>query len=148
MNNYIEKHIALAEKNKDYNELLENHSHTELYFEMIHFMALAFPNWNSNYGIGEIAPEFILTSIQNLDFVEDFNEGNTFENLKAIYFELVDNYPKSKSWYQSHVSEKIYNKFNEAFPDESELDELSKTDYDKLYNEFSKNEMSKILYEF
>lgn len=148
MNQLISNYIDHQEKNRDYIQLIEEYSNTEMYNEIIHFMNWFYPEWNSNYGIGEIAPEFILTAIQNLDFLGNFNEENTFENLKAVYLELADSYPKSKDWYQSNISERIYNKFNEAYPDESELDELSQTEYDELYNEFSKNEMNKILYKF
>lgn len=148
MNNNIDEYIDFTDKNCDYIDLLENYSRTEIYFEIVHFMNWFYPEWNSNYGIGEVSAEFILTAIQNLEFLENFNKKTTFKNLKAIYLELAHSYSESKAWYQSTISERIYNKFNKTYPDEFDLNELSEIEYEELYNEFSAKEMINTYYKF
>ena len=107
-----------------------------------------YPNWNSNYGIGDYAAEFILTSVENVKSSEIYNSESTFLFLKELYSEILDSYEECKKVYEFSLSERIYQSFMDKYNDVSELDNLSEIKYNQLYNTFSSNEMKKTYYKF
>lgn len=136
------------ETHTDYLELISQYSETELYKEIIHCMNLLFPEWNSNYGIGCISSEFVLTTIQNLEYIEDFTDINRREQLKTIYQELTISYKDSKLYYQSIIKDAIDQKFKNTFTDVVDLEELCDLEYNNRYNGFVEKEMTKVFYKF
>ena len=148
MDKLISDYIDHQEKNRDYIQLIEEYSNTEIYKETIHFMNWFYPEWNSNYGIGQYAAEFILTTIENVKSSEVYNSDSTFLFLKELYSEIVDGYKECKKVCKFSLSERIYQNFIEKHNDESELNNLSELKYNQLYNEFSASEMKKTCYTF
>lgn len=141
------------DQHQDYITLMEEYSHLEIYKETIHFMDIAFPNWTTNRGIGFWAAEFVLTSIQNLEHLYNETNSSSFETLKELYLNLVDDYENSKSQFSFAISNKILKDFELEYNvllDENE--QLPKNDfnalYDDIFNSYKIKTLNKITYNF
>jgi len=143
----ITKHIDInSEEFLLYEELTDIYSSSEVYKEIIHFMDLAFPEWNSNYGIGKWAPEFINSTIESLDFLPEFSKDTSLNNLTAIYAELIDSYHSYKESYQKTLSIIIDHEFNLDY--ELEFINLEDDEITQLFNDFKTNKMKLIYFQF
>ncbi|MCF8715528.1 hypothetical protein JM658_11895 [Joostella atrarenae] len=131
----IQDYIDYNEEHNDYFVLINEYSEAVLYKEIIHFMNIAFPEWNSNAGIGSWAAEFVLTAIQNLEYTEE-KEYTLLKTLKEMYVTLADDYNSFKEKYQFIILDDILKQFNieyGEFLDEHE--NLSEKDFEALYEE-------------
>jgi len=134
MRNITEQIDVNSEEFLLYKELTDIYSSSEIYKEIIHFMDLAFPEWNSNYGIGKWAPEFINATIESLDFLPEFAKDTSLNNLIALYGELTDSYQSYKESYQKTLSIIINNEFNLKY--ELEFMNLENDEITRLFNNF------------
>lgn len=149
----IEDYHNHLEQHEDYIFLMGNYSHTEIYKEIIHFMDIAFPEWTSNNGIGFWAAEFVLSAIQNLEHLYGESNFSTFEVLKQLYLNLVDDYESFKSEFYFVIKDAIINNFEIEYNDLlDENEHLPENDfrafYDALYNPYKVKVLNKITYNF
>ncbi|WP_417443274.1 hypothetical protein [Joostella sp.] len=148
----IQDYIDFREEHHDYYILINEYTETELYKEINHFMNLAFPEWNSNAGIGSWAAEFVLTAIQNLEHTEE-KEYSQLETLKEMYVGLAEDYNSFKEKYQSIILDDILKQFNiehgEFLDEHGHLSEKDfDTLYEELFNKFKSSYLSEKLYCF
>lgn len=151
--NHIEDFIDDRINHEDYYTLIEEYANTEIYNEIIHFMYLAFPDWNTNKGIGSWAAEFVLTSIRNLEYVHENEQTSYSDKLKDIYISLVDSYDDCKSMYQLSQTTRIVDVFENEYEGEIEsISPIQKESYDlewdKLYEAFKKEYLTHTAYDF
>ena len=146
----FEEFISNRETHQEYYLLMEEYANTELYKEIIHFMYLAFPKWNTNKGIGNLAAEFVLDTIYNFEYLIDETEKISAENLKNIYLSLGNNYKIFKSTFDISQITGIIDVFEQEY--ESELEEI---DFDQnnsvwkiLFENFKKEYLLQTTYNF
>lgn len=134
----------------EYNNLINEHSESELFIETIHFMNLSFPEWKTNRGIGFSAVEFILHCIDYLSLcpLEKRDNELNYNSLKTLYLSVAEDYKRFKKEYQYIFSTFALEKFHDEY--ESELDDEYLTDYryNDLYNAFLNQELEKVTYDF
>lgn len=135
---------------EEYHELMENHSETELFKEIIHFMDISFPEWKTNKGLGFTSVEFIKYCI---DFLSLCNLGRNdqvlnLKSLKTIYLSLAEDYERFRLEYQFIFSSFVLNKFTIEYEDEIEDEYLTDFRYNCLYEFFFNQELGKVVYDF
>jgi hypothetical protein len=79
-----------------FNKLMAEHSGTELFKEIIHFMDISFPEWKTNRGIGFSAAEFILHCIEFLSQcnLEKREDEFSCESMKTLYLSVAEDYQR------------------------------------------------------
>jgi len=128
------------DEHQDYITLMREYSSNEIFEEIIHFMDLAFPEWTSNRGIGNWSAEFVLTNIQNLEFLYDEIENNSSEVLKNIYLSLVYDYKRTQVEYGLMLKSRILNSFSLKHEELLFKNEhLPAIDFNVLYDELYSN---------
>lgn len=143
LNRFIQDYIDYQNKHEDYILLQNEYFDTEIFKEIVHFMDMAFPEWKSNKGIGFYAPEFVLTTIQNCDYLI---EAETL-NLNLLYAELVLEYPKSKASYELSFEEYFDNYFFAKLEDDS-FEATSHQQQEEVYRNYFERVITYIPYDF
>lgn len=133
-----------------YETLMEEHSDTELFKELIHFMDISFPEWKTNKGLGTTATEFISDCIEFFSqcTLENRDDLLNKESLTQIYFSVAEDYERYKIQYQSIFLENILEKFAVEFERELEDEYLTDYRYNDLYDNFFNEELEKETYNF
>lgn len=133
-----------------YKTLMEEHSDTELFKELIHFMDISFPEWKMNRGLGTTATEFICDSIDFLSQcnLEKRDDQLNKQSLTQIYLSVTEDYERYKMQYQSLFFEKSLEKFEIEFEQELEDEYLTDFRYNDLYDTFFNQELKKVTYDF
>ena len=133
-----------------YKTLMEEHSDTELFKELIHFMEIAFPEWKTNKGLGTTATEFISDSINFLSQcnLEKRDDQLNKQSLTQIYLSLAEDYERYKIQYQSIFFENTLEKFATEFEEELEDEFLTDFRYNDLYDNFFNQELMKVVHDF
>lgn len=128
-------YTSLMEEQLPYHAIKNEYSGTFLLEEALLFMDSAFPEWKTNSGVGSWAAEFMYTSLEKLaNLQDDETEHSSFEIIKEIYDELVDNYQRMKGSYRYAINDSIVRDFeiaNEDFDYNNE--HLSIENYIALY---------------
>lgn len=129
---------------------MNEHSETELFKEIIHFMDISFPEWKTNKGLGTTSREFISDCI---DFLRQCNLEKpdgllNKESLTQIYLSVSEDYERYKMQYQSIFFENTLEKFEIEFEQELEDEYLTDYRYNHLYNSFFNQELKKVIYDF
>lgn len=143
LNTFIENYIDYQNKHEDYILLQNEYFNTEIFEEIIHFMDMAFPEWKTNKGIGMYAPEFVLTTIYNCDYL---TEAETLD-LNLLYAELVLEYPKSKAQYK-HSFEDYFDNYFFNMLEEDSLDTISNQEQEELYRNYFEKFLAYAPYDF
>ena len=141
------------DQHESYVGLMEEYSHTEIFKEIINFLNKKFPKWSSNHFLGSYAAEFIETTIQNLEYLQDRKEYTKLEMLTTIQEEITSRFIDTQYNYQSIFSEQLIINFESVFEEEladnRHLPYQEYSDYyDNLFNSFEKKERDKIIYNF
>ncbi|WP_433832552.1 hypothetical protein [Flavobacterium anhuiense] len=133
-----------------YKTLMEEHSDTELFKELIHFMDISFPEWKSNKGLGTTAIEFISDSINFLSQcnLEKRDDQLNKQSLTQIYLSVAEDYERYKMQYQSIFFTNTLEKFTAEFEEELEDEYLTDFRYNDLYDTFFNQELEKKTYDF
>lgn len=133
-----------------YKTLMYEHSDTELFKELIHFMDISFPEWKTNKGLGTTATEFISNSIDFLSQcnLEKRDDQLNKQSLIQIYLSVAEDYERYKMQYQSIFFENTLEKFTAEFEEELEDEYLTDYRYNDLYDSFFKYELQKVTYDF
>lgn len=133
-----------------YKTLMEEHSDTELFKELIHFMDISFPEWKTNKGLGTTATEFISDSINFLSQcnLEKRDDQLNKQSLTQIYLSLAEDYERYKIQYQSIFFENTLEKFATEFEEELEDEFLTDFRYNDLYDNFFNQELMKVVHDF
>ncbi|MBF4517837.1 hypothetical protein IRZ71_15840 [Flavobacterium sp. ANB] len=133
-----------------YKILMEQHSNTELFKEIIHFMDISFPEWKTNKGLGTTATEFISDCIDFLSQcnLEKRNDQLNIQSLTQIYLSVAEDYERYKMQYQSIFLENTLEKFEVEFEKELEDEYLTDFRYNDLYDTFLNQELEKVIYDF
>lgn len=133
-----------------YFNLMNTHSETELFKEIIHFMNMSFPDWRTNRGIGFTAVEFVSHSIEFLSLcnLEKKDDELTRESFKTLYLSLAEDYDRFKNEYQSIFSSFVLEKFHIEYEDELEDEYLTDVRYNYLYDDFLNKELDKNPFNF
>lgn len=132
----FDEYYDQMETHNEYITLMEEYYETEIYTEIIHFMNIAFPEWNTNQGIGYWSAEFILTSIQNLEQLEVTETYTSKDLLEDYYKSLVEDYNRTKIEFSFSLADSILNNFNiehQIILEENE--NLPKNDFNALYDD-------------
>lgn len=87
-------YVELPFIDEDYRLIQNEYAGTTIYTEVVHFLQLAFPEWNSNKGLGAGAPEFVLQLINNHE--EAFYTKPQREALVSLYIDAADSYERSQ----------------------------------------------------
>lgn len=150
---HFEEFIQNREDHKDYYTLMEEYKGTELFYETLHFMDLAFPEWKSNKGIGTWAGEFVLLIIENNEYLDDREEYTFKEMLTNLYIDLADRYSDMQVEYRFAFDDRIISQFNND--KEFELNEKEHLPfkeysvfYDMLFLEYKNEKLEKVTYNF
>ncbi|MBW2961954.1 hypothetical protein [Mesonia aestuariivivens] len=148
----VEDFMENRDLHEDYYTLMEEYTGTSIYKEIIHFMYLAFPNWTSNRGIGSMAAEFVLSNIENLEYLDE-DAINSKESLETIYLELVKRYHSFKKTFDFSDYTRLNNEFEQEYEEElQDIEHLNIEDSEKardeLYMKFEKEYLSKVTYNF
>lgn len=118
--------------NEDYELIRNEYADTELFKEIIHCLNWLFPNWKTNANLGHGAPEFVLTTIHQIE--DSFNNDRQVNWLKALYDEILDTYTDSKNFYftdfQNQCHQAITNMSDDEFLDFYGKEEESCSDMD------------------
>lgn len=136
------------EQHHDFFVLANEYSGTEIFKEIILFMYEAFPEWTSNRGIGEASAEFVLTAIQNLDYVYDDDDCDydSRQSLETIFLSLPEYYKRTKEWYEMKFKIRVVEDFGREFDEIlSEKEHLPRNDFNAFYDELLSNYESKRL---
>lgn len=141
------------DQHESYVGLMEEYSQTEIFKEIINFLNKKFPKWSSNHFLGSWAAEFVETTIQNLEYLQNRDEHTKLEMLTSIQEEITNRFDDTCINYQSMFSEKLIINFESTF--EEELDDNRHLPYqeysdyyDTLFNVFEKKEKDKVIYNF
>ncbi|MFH6956819.1 hypothetical protein ACHRV1_05380 [Flavobacterium aquidurense] len=134
----------------EYYNLMNEHSETELFKEIIHFMDISFPEWKTNKGLGTSATEFILHCIDFLSQCTLEKRGNEFnsESLAILYLSVAEDYERFKTEYQFIFSALVLEKFTAEFEVDLEDEYLTDYRYNYLYDTFLNEELGKTTYDF
>lgn len=134
----------------EYYNLMNEHSESELFKEIIHFMDISFPEWKTNRGIGFSAVEFIIHSIDFLKHCNLEKRDNALnrESLETLYLSVAEDYDRFKKEYQFIFSSFALEKFHTELEDELEDPHLTDYRYNDLYEKFFNQELGKISYAF
>ncbi|SHM30528.1 hypothetical protein SAMN05444484_10572 [Flavobacterium chilense] len=126
------------------------HSETELFKEIIHFMDISFPEWKTNKGLGTSATEFILHCIDFLSQCTLEKRDNEFnsESLTILYLSLAEDYERFKTEYQFIFLDFVLEKFTNEFDEDLEDEHLTDYRYNDLYENFLNKELEKVTYDF
>ncbi len=140
-------------QHESYIGLMEEYSQTEIFKEIISFLNKTYPKWSSNRFLGSYAAEFVETTIQTLEYLQNSEEITKLEMLKNIHEEIASRFNDTYFNYQSIFSEQLIINFESTFEEElsdnSNLPYQEYSDfYDNLFNAFEKNEMDKVIYNF
>lgn len=129
---------------------MNEHSETELFKEIIHFMDISFPEWKMNKGLGTSATEFILHCIDFLSqcTLEKRDNELNCESLKTLYLSVAEDYERFKTEYQFIFSSLALEKFAIEFEQELEDEYLTDFRYNDLYDTFFNQELKKVTYDF
>jgi hypothetical protein len=133
-----------------YCNLMAEHSETEMFKEIIHFMDISFPEWKTNRGIGFTSAEFVSHC---LDFLSQCTLGKrdhelNLESLKILYLSVAEDYDRFKKEYQFIFSSFALEKFTTEYEDEIEDEYLTDFRYNDLYDNFLNKEFEKVIYDF
>lgn len=159
-----EDYAANRENHESYYAIMEEYLGNSIFIESFRFMNDRYPEWNSNKGIGYWAGEFMLNSIQNLEYITpeeeiDLTSSSVLldeKQITLIHEELINSYERSKKEYYFWFNEKIATMFenqieenieNEIIP-EDYLDTISIEEYNKVYDDFRDKLLSIITYDF
>lgn len=129
---------------------MNEHSETELFKEIIHFMDISFPEWKTNKGLGTSATEFILHCVDFLSqctLGKRANELNS-EALTTLYVNVAEDYERFKTENQFIFSALVLEKFTTQFEDNFEDEYLTNYRYNHLYDTFLNEELGKVTYDF
>ena len=134
----------------EYYNLMNEHSETELFKEIIHFMDISFPEWKTNRGLGTSATEFIFHCIDFLSACTLDKRGDELnkESLITLYLSVAEDYERFKIEYQFICSTVVLEKFTAKFEEELEHEHLTDYRYNDLYNNFLNHEQQKVTYDF
>ncbi|WP_143155047.1 hypothetical protein [Flavobacterium chilense] len=134
----------------EYYNLMYEHSETELFKEIIHFMDISFPEWKTNKGLGTSATEFILHCIDFLSQCTLEKRDNEFnsESLTILYLSLAEDYERFKTEYQFIFLDFVLEKFTNEFDEDLEDEHLTDYRYNDLYENFLNKELEKVTYDF
>ncbi|MDD3721222.1 MAG: hypothetical protein PHW92_01865 [Lutibacter sp.] len=140
-------------QHESYIRLIEEYSHTEIFKEIISFLNINYPKWSSNHFLGSYAVEFVETTIQNLDSLQDKEDHTKLEMIKNIREEIASRFNDTYFNYQLMFSEQLIINFESTFEEElydnRHLPYQEYSDfYDNLFDAFEKNEKDKIIYNF
>ena len=146
-------YVDYMEQHESYSRLMEEYSQTEIFKEIINFLNITYPKWSTNHFLGSWAAEFVETTIQNLESLQDGEEHTKSEILANIQDEITNRFDDTFINYQSIFSEQLIINFESTFDDElydnRHLPYQEYSDfYDNLFNAFEKNEKDKIIYNF
>jgi hypothetical protein len=137
--------LYTEENSNDFMILQMEYSNTELYKEVISFMNVAFPLWNTFEGIGNCAPQFILNTLQNLDYIDELND----KTLALIYEDISSNYIEILKFHQIDKNSRYLNMFTSfCFNNDLDTDEWSDYEYELKFQKYKKHLMSCITYAF
>jgi len=107
---YEEAQDFLDNFHHDYENILHNYISTPLCQEIMHGLDWLFPKWKTNMGLGDNAPEFILTIYYELEHDIYSLPQRTF--LDMLYANLSASYPESQAYNSAQFKElsedKIY----------------------------------------
>ena len=150
---HFEEFLDNREMHMDYYTVMEQYNETELLYEILHFMDLAFPEWKSNKGIGTWAGEFVLSIIENNEYLDDREEYTFKEMLTNLYIELADRYSDMQVEYSFAFDDRLISQFN--IDKEFELKEKEHLPfeeysvfYDKLFFEYKSEKLGYVTYNF
>lgn len=129
---------------------MEEHSETELFKEIIHFMDISFPEWKTNKGLGFTSLEFVWHCIDFLTLcnLEKNDEVLNLKSLKTVYLSLAEDYERFRIAYQSIFLAYALDKFTAEYEDEIEDEYLTDFRYNYLYDIFLNDELQKVNYNF
>lgn len=137
--------LYTEENSNDFMILQMEYSNTELYKEIIAFMNVAFPLWNTFEGIGNCAPQFILSTIQNLDYIDELND----KTLALIYEDISSSYIDTLKFYQIEKNSRCLDMFSSfCFNNDLDTDEWSDYEYELKFQNYKQSLKSGIIYEF
>lgn len=133
-----------------YKRLMNEHSETELFKEIIHFMDISFPEWKTNKGLGTSATEFILHCIDFLSqcTLEKTGDELNSKSLTTLYLSVAEDYERFKTEYQFIFSANVLEKFTAKFEEELEDEHLTDYRYNDLYDTFLNHERQKVKHDF
>lgn len=107
----------LAYLDDEYEIIRSDYSGTELLSEVVHCLDWLFPAWKTNAGLGESAPEFVLSILRLTE--DTFNVGSQSEWLHHIYEEVLDVYSTSRELnlfvFKEKCNDKIMNMSDDEF---------------------------------
>lgn len=138
--------------NDDYEILRNEYSGTELFTEVIHFLDWFFPNWKTNRGLGEGAPEFVLTTIRSTE--DHFYDSSQMEALRNLYLEIIDAYPTSKSFFNDGFTQSCHTHLGDLSDDEFEdlfgklPEDMSKIEFEDAWDSYIKEKSLLVSYCF
>jgi hypothetical protein len=137
--------LYTEENSNDFMILQTEYINTELYKEIIAFMNVAFPLWNTFEGIGNCAPQFILSTLQNLDYIDELND----KTLTLIYEDISSSYIETLKFHQIDKNSRYLNMFSSfCFNNDLDTDEWSDYEYELKFQKYKKHLMSCITYAF
>lgn len=146
-------YVDYMEQHESYNRLMEEYSQTEIFKEIIKYLNTTYPKWSTCHFLGLWSPEFVETTIQNLEYLKDIEEHTKLEMLTNIQEEITNRFDDTFINYQSIFSKQLLINFESTFEEELEdnrhLPYQEYSDfYDNLFNTFEKNEKDKFIYNF
>ena len=149
----IREYTDYMDQHEPFVGLMEEYSQTEIFKEIINFLNKKFPKWSSNHFLGLWAAEFVETTIQNLEYLQDREEHTKLEMLTTIQEEITNRFDDTFINYQSIFSEQLMINFESTFKEEladnRHLPYQEYSDfYNNLFNAFEKKERDKVMYNF
>lgn len=138
--------------NEDYEMLRNEYSVTEIFNETVHFLDWFFPYWKTNQGLGNGAPEFVLTTIRSIE--DHFYDSSQLEGLTNLYLEITEAYQTSKSFFIDGFTSSCHTELGSLSDDEFENlfgklpDKMSKTEYDDVWDLYVQEKSLLVPYNF
>lgn len=133
-----------------YYKLIYEHSETELFEKIIHFMDISFPQWKTNRDLGFTSVEFIWHCIDFLSLcnLENNDEVFNLRSFNTIYLSLAEDYERFRMEYKSIFFSSVLDKFTAEYSDEIEDEHLTDFRYNQLYNNLLSNKIKRVPYDF
>lgn len=144
--------IELPFINEDYKLIQNEYASTTIYTEVVHFLQLAYPEWNCNKGLGAGAPEFVLQLINEHE--ETFYTKPQREALVSLYLDASDSYELSQKHFFSDLMSRLETEFfmmdEEDFASlyNKEINEISQKEYTALLELYKQSHMNLIPFTF
>jgi len=151
----LEDFVDFQNEHEDYILLMEEYSNTELFKEIILYLDKKYPEWKTNKGVGFWSAEFVLSIINQNEYLEIEGNSNK-EKLKDLHTDIEFNYNSFQSSYQIEIPQTITNEVEKIYEEELSILEdnnsVSSEKYMTYYNtvkkKFEETFIKEVTYDF